>query len=650
MDEEEIGRRQDDLTADERALGMDAPITRRDFVNALAIGAGAGLLGAAAPGLLHALPAQQRPRAPFDPFTGPGGVGDYARSNGNTWDVINAGHGIRDHAYESRIAAAPATGETYDCVIVGGGFSGTMAAWRLLKDSDRKRSVLILENHPVLGGEAKRNEFLVRGTRLYGPQGSNGMASMPHGSAFRELQDDVGMPTEYEFGALPKGRKLLELPVENYYYQYWNGESESHGWFFDGEHPRWVTNPFAHELEGTPWTNEVKRDLLRWWKEPLAPFNGTPDAQRRWMDTMTYDQYLVKERGLHPEVSRFVDPIFAAAFGPTCDIGSAAIGFDLFRGVNPQTRALATTLEKPFVFSFPGGNDGLLRLILKWLNPDAIDGTNAFADVHNGKMRFEAFDRNGIPCRIRLGATVVRVAYDPARRDRPAVVTYLKDGRLHSVRARTVIWAAASWSGQYAVTGLPDSYKEAMRAFPRVPMLVVNVALDNWRALYNLGYTMASWRGGFGATANLRAPMYVGDYHPSIDPDDPTVMTFYIPLGERGVSAAEQGKRARTALYATLYRTLERRVRHQLVRMLGSAGFDARRDIAGIVTNRWGHAFNVAGPGFFYGANGKPTPSSVLREPLGVVTFAHSELSGHQSSPYSLEEAVRAARQVQGML
>ena len=45
------------------------------------------------------------------------------------------------------------------------------------------------------------------------------------------------------------------------------------------------------------------RDLLRWWKEPLAPFNGTPDAQRRWMDTRTYDEYLVRERKLHPEVA-----------------------------------------------------------------------------------------------------------------------------------------------------------------------------------------------------------------------------------------------------------------------------------------------------------------------------------------------------------
>ena len=64
-------------------------------------------------------------------------------------------------------------GELYDLVIVGGGFSGTVAAYTFLKETGRQRSVLLLDNHPIIGGEAKRNEFIVRGQRLIGPQGSN---------------------------------------------------------------------------------------------------------------------------------------------------------------------------------------------------------------------------------------------------------------------------------------------------------------------------------------------------------------------------------------------------------------------------------------------------------------------------------------------
>ena len=35
--------------------------------------------------------------------------------------------------------------------------------------------------------------------------------------------------------------------------------------------------------------------------------------------------------------------------------------------------------------------------------------------------------------------------------------------------------------------------------------------------------------------------------------------------------------------------------------LFGSAGFDARRDIAGIVLNRWGHAYIAPQPGFYFG-------------------------------------------------
>jgi spermidine dehydrogenase len=84
-------------------------------------------------------------------------------------------------------------------------------------------------------------------------------------------------------------------------------------------------------------------------------------------------------------------------------------------------------------------------------------------------------------------------------------------------------------------------------------------------------------------------------------------------------------------MFATSYREYEAQIRQQLVKLFGSAGFDAKRDIAGIVLNRWGHAIVTVGPGFFYGTNGKPSPSDVLRRPVGNLTFGHSELSGNQN-------------------
>src|SRR5437588_2749862 len=142
-----------------RGLGMDEPISRRDFLN------GALLVGS---GLL--LDRQAATIPPADAFNGYGGIGDYAHANGNTWEVLSAGHALRDGAFEARIAAATDTGETYDLVAVGGGISGLAAAVFFQKYQGGR--CLVIDNHPIFGGEAKRNEFLVDGQRLVAHQGS----------------------------------------------------------------------------------------------------------------------------------------------------------------------------------------------------------------------------------------------------------------------------------------------------------------------------------------------------------------------------------------------------------------------------------------------------------------------------------------------
>ena len=421
-----------------------------------------------------------------------------------------------------------------------------------------------------------------------------------------------------------------------------------------------MTNPWGHNLEGTPWPQDVRRDLLRWRDEPMEPFQGDETSLERWLDTMTYEQYLTGVRKLHPEVARFVDPLLAAAAGLGSDVLSACVphyfGHPGFQGLSKAGHTVNVPGNKlanvKGIVSFPGGNDGVMRCIVKWLNPEVIDGSTSFADVHNGRIRFDAMDRPNTPCRMRAGATVVRLVHDPDSQGaaEPATITYVKDGKLFSVRARTMIWAGACWTAKYAIQHLPDEYRTAMASFPRSPMLVVNVALDNWRALYKLGYTACSWRGGFGYTANLRAPMYVGDYRPPLDPDQPTIFTFYVPFNQYGLSLADQGKMARQKMFATSYREYEMQIRQQLVKLFASAGFDPKRDIAGIVLNRWGHAYVTAGPGFFFGRDGKPAPSDVLRRPLSNLTFAHSELSGHQNMWAAAEEGKRAAEQLMAVL
>jgi spermidine dehydrogenase len=652
------------LTPEERDLGMGADITRRDFLNAVALGTGAALLGTPAPafrarpaGPLRPPPAD--PDSPWHPWTGNPGIGDYAISNGNTWEVVSAAHGLRDGTYEGQLASATDTGETYDLVIVGGGFSGTVAAYTFLKETNRQKTCLLLDNHPIIGGEAKRNEFIVRGQRLIGPQGSNGALvekTGPRGEMWR----DIGLPQEFEFGALGPNRRPMIFPKDNYLYQLWTDDFENHGFYFDTPHPHWVTNPWGHQLEDTPWPDDVRRDLLRSRDEPVEAWKGDDTSLKYHLDSMTYDHWLTQVRKFHPEVAIYIDPIYASGLGLGCDVMSAwsayMVGLPGFvglagkRGLGITNRKLAP--KEQYDFSFPGGNDGIQRCIVKWLNPAVIEGGAAFPEVHNGRIRFDMMDRPNMPCRMRAGATVVRLeqAIDGSGAQQAAKVTYVKDGRLSTVHARAVIWAGASFTAKHAVQGLPDEYREAMDHFPRSPMLSVNVALDNWRPLYKLGYTACSWRGGFGFTANLRPNMYVGDYRPPLDPDQPNIFTFYVPFNQRGLSLVEQGHAGRAKLFATSYRDYETQVRRQLVTLFASAGFDPERDIAGIVINRWGHAYCNAGPGFYTPTNGKPTPADQLRQPIGRLAFAHSELNGNQHWPIAAEEGRRAALQVIDML
>ena len=98
---------------------MDERITRRDFLGSALLASGSVLLAGATPVELL---------ANDDDFTGYGGIGEYSHSNGNTWEVLEAGHAIRDGVYDPLPKDVIDTAEDYDCVVVGGGISGLAAA------------------------------------------------------------------------------------------------------------------------------------------------------------------------------------------------------------------------------------------------------------------------------------------------------------------------------------------------------------------------------------------------------------------------------------------------------------------------------------------------------------------------------------------
>jgi spermidine dehydrogenase len=124
-------------------------------------------------------------------------------------------------------------------------------------------------------------------------------------------------------------------------------------------------------------------------------------------------------------------------------------------------------------------------------------------------------------------------------------------------------------------------------------------------------------------------------------------MTIYVPFPHPELPLEAQGPTGRAELYATSYADYEKQIVQQMVRMFGPAGFDARRDIAGIVLNRWGHAFVTPPPGFFFGKGGEPSPLEVVTKPLGRIIFAQTGMEGWLGAA---QAGKRAATDVSALL
>src|SRR6267154_5439396 len=131
----------------DRRLGMGCPITRRDFLNGVAIGAG-GLM--ASDPMLGALLAQETAPEKAPGYYPPALTG----MRGNHDGTFTYAHKLRDGKRWDATGRATETGETYDLVVVGGGISGLAAAYFYRKSAGNNVRILVLDNHDDFGGHA----------------------------------------------------------------------------------------------------------------------------------------------------------------------------------------------------------------------------------------------------------------------------------------------------------------------------------------------------------------------------------------------------------------------------------------------------------------------------------------------------------------
>jgi spermidine dehydrogenase len=258
----------------DRALGLNQRICRRDFLNSTLLAAGGVLLGPLSPQQLLAT-------AAHDDWTGYGGVGDYANSNGNTLEVMTAGHQIRSGTFNSLPPNTIDTGEVFDCVVVGGGVSGLSAALFFKKYAGPNLTCLVLDNHPVFGGEAKRNEFIVDGQRIMGPQGADHFqVPLPHSfmARFFEL---IGLDWR-QFKYQDWGGSSPEMPLGNSFEDARGPDAFYFGAKFGQKPGVWLIDPWKKKLQGAPISEATRSELLKYNERQKGglPFDYPGDENR----------------------------------------------------------------------------------------------------------------------------------------------------------------------------------------------------------------------------------------------------------------------------------------------------------------------------------------------------------------------------------
>ena len=634
-------------------------ITRRDFVGGTLVGAGAALLAAGAPGAgALSRGADSPPMGNTIPlpltgldesWTGPGGVGDYAASNGNTHREVNAAHMFRNGDFSKRLAAAGDTGEHYDLVVVGAGFAGLTAAYTFLKERP-KAKVLILDNHEMFGGEARQNEFDVNGYKLWAPQGSTG-AVWPLSEAkkiemYSPIWEELELPQEFEWQEARNSS--LKIPYDNYSPMHLTWEGTDLGWYHEGH--GMAVNPWQNRFKDVPISERTKSDFL--WMET---YRQPPEREDwgRWLDSMTYRDFLINEMGIdNPEIFKYLEPFGAAmgmGLGP--DVISAYQAFNFLQpGVLQYGRQLGIgdVTDNVHLAQWPGGNTGTLRHIVWRLIPRIYGKVKGLNDVLSAPVDRREMDKPGNSARIRTSSLVVNVRHDGRPRSANRVlVTYMKGGEMKRVTGARVVMAGQQHMNKRVVSDLPSAHRKAMDQFMHAPMMMINVALTNWRFMDKMGVASVRWFGDdLGWFTTLRRQMIIDGKEPMpLNPNKPTVLTMYNSFCLPGLPIEQQTVNARMKMFGMTYADIESQVKRQFTKMFAPGGFNAEKDIAGIVVNRQGHAYAATPPGFFFGKRGRPAPSDVIRKPHGRITFGHAELLGMQMWEGAVHEGERAGNQ-----
>jgi spermidine dehydrogenase len=620
-------------TPDDRDLGMDRPVTRRDFLNGVAL----ALTGSVAYPWFEAL--GQSPA--FAPETAPG---DYPPaltglrgSHDGSWEVA---HALRDGKSWDDPVAEP--DEVYDLGVVGGGISGLSAAYFFRKAAGTDARVLVLDNHDDFGGHAKRNEFRHGGRLLIGYGGTESLENPSRYSAVaRGLLVELGVDVGKFYEAFDRGLyRSLGL---------------RRGVFFDEE--TFGADRLVLEGDGNsgrrafaaqaPFTEDARRDFLRLHEDRADYLPGLTDAEKRaTLKTISYADFLRDHAKVDPQVIAFFQQETHGEQGVGIDAVSALRALDRpgLQGLGLSRRRGEGPDEEPYIFHFPDGNASIARLLVRSLVPASAPG-KTMEDVVTARFDYGRLDEASSLVRVRLNSTVVNVRH---LGDREVAVTYVRGGTARSIRARRCVLACYHSIIPRLCPELPARQLEALASGVKVPLVYANVLIRDWVSFRKLEVSRIYGPNTYFSSVGLDFPVSLGGYRHPRDPAEPMVLHLERVPCKPGLPRRTQNKVGRFELLETTFETFERRIREQLGRSLSAGSFDPARDIEAITVNRWPHGYAdendpMTDPDW---PTEEDKPWVIARKPFGRIAIANSDAARRAYTDAAIDEAHRAVREL----
>jgi spermidine dehydrogenase len=618
-----------------RDLGMDRRIERRDFLNGMALGV-VGAYAALNPGPAAGQPASGSQTPDVYPPARLGLRGEHR-------SAVEAFADIERGAYRQFPTIAVDTAETYDLVIVGGGLSGLAAAYFWHKALPNQR-VLVLDNHDDFGGHAKRNEFTYGGRTFLSFGGTMSIATpYPYSYMSKALLTDLGIDVS----------RSQEVANRDLFDKYGLGP----GMFFDREHfgeDRLVAGngrlPWEAFFAKAPLSVDARRDLVRLYgKNPDYMAGKSLEQKMALLARISYQDFLLQHVRMSPDAL----PFFLGQGGrnnkrvdttPALEAARrGSVGFDGM-GLPPEE----SFRQASFTLHFPDGNASIARLLVARLVPKAITGRHDMNSIVATSVAYDQLDDSASTTRIRLNSTVACVVHEgPSARPSGVKVAYLRGGRMHQVRAESVVLACYNALVPKLVPELPQVQKDALAYSVKVPMLYTNVLLRQWTAFKSLGVASISAPGMYHTSNSLDPASTIGGYRGVTTPEEPIVVHMVRNPNKPGLPRKEQNRIGQQELLSMTFADFELSIRRQLARMLPGTGFDPAADIVGIAVNRWPHGYS-----YTYDTLADPDvapeerPHVIGRRRFGQMAIANADAGAAAFTNQAFDEAHRAVQEL----